>query len=72
MSAGNLRVKELIRDFSGPLVKENEEMILIDNSDGTATWFDKALIQGVHRNPHTGVVSFTGTDLCAVRNVRMA
>lgn len=64
-------IKELTKEYSGRFVKENELEILLDNEDGTGTWYQKALIEGVHRNPMTDRVTFRGTKLSAIRNVRL-
>ena len=64
-------IKELTKEYSGKFVKENELEILLDNEDGTGTWYQKALIEGLHHNPMTDVVTFRGTKLSAIRNVRL-
>jgi hypothetical protein len=71
VSAGKQDIKAVTMDISGVLIKQNPEMMLVDNGDATATWYEKALCSGVVRNPYTGVVSFTCTRNAAVRNVRL-
>lgn len=70
MSAGKQQIKQLTLEISGPMIKETDEMVLVDNGDHTATWYDKALIQNEHRAV-SGKITFICTRAAAVRNVRL-
>ena len=67
---GHMTIKELTMTVSGPVVKEHDEMLLVDNEDDTATWYDKALLWGRVDTPR-GIVTFNCHRTAAVRNVKL-
>jgi hypothetical protein len=71
VSSGKQEIKQLTVEVSGPMIKETDEMMLVDNGDDTATWYETALCAGIVKNPRTGAVTFICTRNAAVRNVRL-
>ena len=59
-------------EISGTLVKETDEMVLVCNGDGTATWYAKALLQNIKRQEYSQKITFTCNRNAKVRNVRLA
>lgn len=66
-----MSVKELTMTFSGKYVKGFGDEILLDNGDGSGSWYQKSLAQQYSHDTQTDRVTIVGTDLCKIRDVRL-
>lgn len=66
-----MQVREVYFYRESRFIKENELEVLLDNGDGTATWFLKALLENYKFDPATDKASFRHTNLAAGRTVKL-